>query len=80
MRLPRDVITLPRVDWDEAAIRRWLEPLAGRGVEIAEVFGEALAELVLEWSDGEVREVRTRREEGTSARRRSGGVERLVCV
>jgi predicted Zn-dependent protease len=68
------------VDWDEAAIRRWLEPLAGRGVEIAEVFGETLAEIVLEWSDGEVREVRTRREEGTSARRRAGGVERLVSV
>jgi TldD protein len=68
------------VDWDEAAIRRWLDPMAGRGVEIAEVFGEALAEIVLEWKDGEVREVRSRREEGTSARRRAGGVERLVCV
>jgi TldD protein len=68
------------VDWDEAAIRRWLEPIAGRGVEIAEVFGETLAEIVLEWRNGEVREVRARREEGTSARRRVAGVEHLVCV
>ena len=68
------------MNWDEAAIRRWLEPLGGRGVEIAEVFGEILAEVVVEWTDGEIREVRARREEGTSARRRAGGVERLVCV
>ena len=69
-----------RVDWDEAAIRRWLEPLDGREVDIAEVFGEALSELVLEWNDGVIREVRVRREEGTAARRRAGGVEQLVCV
>ncbi len=68
------------VNWDEASIHRWLEPLAARGGEIAEVFGETLAEIVLEWRDGEVHEVRVRREEGTSARRRAGSTERLVFV
>src|SRR5262245_11123113 len=69
-----------RVNWDEAVIHRWLEPLAGRGGEIAEVFGETFDELVLVWSDGAIREVRIRSEDGTSARRRSGGDERLVFV
>lgn len=68
------------VNWDDASIHRWLEPLAARGGEIAEVFAETLSEVVLEWRDGAVHEVRVRREEGTSARRRAGGVERLVFV
>src|SRR5262249_13529703 len=72
--------TAPRVNWDDAAIQRWLEPLLGKGTEIAEVFGEELAELALDWVDGEIREVRVRREEGVAARRRAGGEERLVFV
>ena len=68
------------MNWDEAAIQRWLAPLAGRGGEIAEVFGETLTELVLEWRDGSLREARVRREEGTSARRRAGGAEQFVFV
>ncbi|HWZ85268.1 MAG TPA: metallopeptidase TldD-related protein, partial [Thermoanaerobaculia bacterium] len=68
------------MNWDEAAIHRWLEPLAGRGGEIAEVFGETLTELALEWRDGTVREARVRREEGTSARRRAAGAEQFVFV
>lgn len=68
------------MNWDDAAIQRWLEPLAGRGGEIAEVFGETLTELALEWRDGAVSEARVRREEGTSARRRSGAAEQFVFV
>ncbi|HEY1435048.1 MAG TPA: metallopeptidase TldD-related protein [Thermoanaerobaculia bacterium] len=68
------------MNWDDAAIQRWLEPLAGRGGEIAEVFGERLTELVLEFRDGIVREARVRREEGTSARRRAAGAEQFVFV
>lgn len=68
------------MNWDDAAIHRWLEPLAGRAGDIAEVFGESLTEVALEWRDGEMREVRVRREDGTAARRRSGGSEELVFV
>lgn len=68
------------MNWDEDAIHRWLEPLAGRGGEIAEVFGETLTELVLEWTDGALGEARVRREEGTSARRRAAGAEQFVFV
>jgi len=68
------------VNWDDAVIQRWLEPLMGRGTEIAEVFGEDLGELALDWVDGEVREVRVRREEGVAARRRAEGEERFVFV
>ncbi len=67
------------MNWDDAAIHRWLEPLAGRG-EIAEVFGETLAELTLDWRDGEIREARVRREEGTGARHLAGGAEQFVFV
>ena len=68
------------VNWDEAGIARWLEPLASREGELAEVFAESLQETVLEWRDGELREVSLRREEGTSARWRNGGQEHLVHV
>jgi TldD protein len=68
------------MNWDDDAIQRWLEPLAGRGTEIVEVFGEELAELALDWVDGEVRSVRVRREEGVGARRRAGAEERFVFV
>jgi TldD protein len=68
------------VNWDDAAVVRWLEPLGGHRGDIAEVFAERLREVVLEWRDGEVRAVRLRREEGTSARWRRGGAEMLVFV
>jgi len=68
------------VDWDETAIRRWLEPLATRRGEIAEVFAERLAELTLDWRDGAIREARVRAEEGVGARRRSDGAEHFVFV
>ena len=68
------------MDWDETAIQRWLEPLATRPGELAEVFGESLWELALDWRDGEPREVRVRMEEGTGARWRFGRDEHLVFV
>ena len=69
-----------RVHWDESAISRWLEPMASRSTELAEVFGESLREVSLSWRDGEIRDFAIRCEEGTSARRRSGPEERLVFV
>lgn len=68
------------VHWDESGISRWLEPLASRADEMAEVFGESLREISLEWRDGEIRDFAVRREEGTSARLRSGRGEHLVYV
>ena len=75
-----DVITLRAVDWDETGIARWLEPLAVRPGEMAEVFGETLSEVAVEWNDGQVRDSSVRREEGTSARWRHGGQEQFVFV
>lgn len=68
------------MDWDETAIQRWLEPLASRPGELAEVFGESLWELTLEWRDGAVREAGLRQEEGTGARWRHAGSEQFVFV
>ena len=56
------------MNWDDDSILRWLEPLGGREGDLAEVFAETLTETCLEWRDGEVREARVRREQGTSAR------------
>ena len=68
------------MDWDETSIQRWLEPLATRPGELAEVFGESLWELALDWRDGETREIRVRQEEGTGARWRFGRDEHFVFV
>jgi predicted Zn-dependent protease len=68
------------VDWDEAVVGRWLEPLAAKAGEIAEVFSEKLDEVQLDWRDGAAAEVRVRREDGTGARFRSNGLERFVFV
>jgi predicted Zn-dependent protease len=76
----QDVITLRSVKWDEAAVERWLEPIAARAGGIAEVFAERLGEVRLDWRDGAASEVRVRREEGTGARYRRGGEERFVFV
>jgi TldD protein len=66
------------VQWDDAAVARWLEPLSSRAGELAEVFGERRREVVLAWSDGRIVDVRVRREEGVSARWRFGRDERLA--
>ena len=68
------------MNWDDDSIHRWLEPLAGREGDLAEVFGETLTETCLEWRDGELREARVRREQGTSARWRRGGSEQFASV
>jgi predicted Zn-dependent protease len=68
------------VHWDEAGISRWLEPLAARPGELAEVFGESLRETSLSWRDGEIRDLAVRRENGVGARWRSGSEERFVFV
>jgi len=79
-----DVITTvhytARVHWDDLAVARWLEPLASRTGELAEVFGERRREVTLAWRDGHVGDVRVRREEGVSARWRFGREERLAFV
>ncbi len=66
--------------WDETAVARWLEPLASRAGEIAEIFGERMREVSLAWRDGQVSEVRVRREEGVGARWRLGRDERFAFV
>jgi len=65
---------------DEASIARWLESFVSRAGDIAEVFAERLHETRVEWRDGQAREVRVRREEGTCARWRTGSREQLVLV
>ena len=66
--------------WDETAVSRWLEPLASRAGEIAEIFGERMREICLAWRDGQVQEVRVRREAGVGARWRLGRDERFAFV
>ena len=68
------------VQWDDATVARWLEPLSTRTGELAEVFGERRREVALGWADGQVVDVRVRREEGVSARWRLGREERLAFV
>jgi TldD protein len=68
------------MNFDDAAVQRWLEPLVGGEGDLVEVFAETLSEIALDWRDGEVRAARIRREEGTSARWRRGGTEQLVFV
>ena len=68
------------MDWDEAIVARWLEPLASRPGDFADVFGERLRELSIEWRDGEAGQTRVRLEEGVGARWRTDGQERLVFV
>lgn len=66
--------------WDETAVSRWLEPLVSRTGELAEVFGERMREVSLDWRDGQVHEVRVRREEGVGARWRFQNEERFAFV
>ena len=73
-------IRLSAVQWDDATVARWLEPLSSRTGELAEVFGERRREVALAWTDGQIADVRVRREEGVSARWRFGREERLAFV
>ena len=68
------------MDWDDAAIAKELEKLAAGTDEIADVFGERLAEITIPWRDGEAGDPRVRREDGVAARRRARGEERFAFV
>jgi len=61
-------------------VTRWLEPLAPRPGEFADVFGERLRELCIDWHDGEPGQARARYEEGVSARWCADASQRLVFV
>src|SRR5687767_627099 len=65
---------------EDAAIARWLEPLASDQGDVAEVFVETRRRTVVDWSDGEPGEARVALEAGVSARLRRAGRERLVFV
>ena len=68
------------MEFDEALVARWLEPLvAGRG-DIAEVFAETRRKTIVEWRDAEPGDARVSIEAGVSARQRRGGRERIAFV
>jgi predicted Zn-dependent protease len=68
------------MDLDAATVARWLEPLAKRPEEIAEVFAERRREITVEWRDGEIREARASLTEGLSARWKGASGQRLAFV
>ncbi len=68
------------MELDTAAVARWLEPLARRPEEIAEVFTELRREITVAWRDGEIREARESLTEGLSARWKGISGQRLVFV
>lgn len=65
---------------DEAAVARWLEPLASDRGDVADVFIETRRRTAVDWRDGEPGEVRVALESGVSARLRREGRERLAFV
>jgi len=68
------------MELDAVAVARWLESLAKRPEEIADVFTERRREVTVAWRDGEIREARESFTEGLSARWRGLSGERLVFV
>src|ERR1700693_299867 len=68
------------MELDPSTVAHWLQPLAKRPEEIAEVFAERRREATIEWHDGEVREARAMVAEGVSARWRGRGGERLAFL
>jgi predicted Zn-dependent protease len=68
------------MDLDAATVARWLEPLAKRPEEIAEVFAERRREITVEWRDGDIREARESLTEGLSARWKGASGQRLAFV
>ena len=65
---------------DDAAVARWLEPLASSPGDVAEVFLETRRRTAVDWLDGEPGDVRVAIEAGVSARFRRAGRERLAFV
>src|SRR5262249_50217055 len=70
----------PGMELDAATISRWLDPLARRPEEIAEVFTERRREVSIDWRDGAASEARTTLPEGVSARWRRGSRQSLAFV
>src|SRR5262245_47170450 len=68
------------MELDAAVIARWLEPLARRPEEIAELFAETRREASIDWVDGQATETRTLVTEGVSARLRRGTRQCLAFV
>ena len=68
------------MELDAAAVTRWLEPLAKRPEEIADVFTERRQEITVGWRDGEIREARESLTEGLSARWKGVSGQRLAFV
>jgi predicted Zn-dependent protease len=68
------------MELDAAAVARWLEPLAKRPEEIAEVFTERRRDITVTWRDGEIREARGSLSEGLSARWKGVSGQRLAFV
>ena len=68
------------MDLDAATVARWLEPLAKRPEEIAEVFAERRREITIDWRDGEIREASESLTEGLSARWKGASGVRLAFV
>ena len=68
------------MELDAAVIARWLEPLARRPEEIAELFAETRREASIDWVDGQPGEVRILVTEGVSARCRRGTRQSLAFV
>lgn len=66
------------MELDDSRIAGWIEPLAKRPGEIADVFVEVRHEASLDISDGRIMEVRTGRIAGASARWAFGGDETLA--
>ncbi len=68
------------MDLDLERVAGWIDSLAKKPGEVAEVFLERRRSVTLEWRDGEVAAARAQREEGVSARWWSEGRESFVYV
>ena len=65
---------------DDAAVLRWLDPVASVRGDVAEVFMETRRRTVLEFRDAQPGEPRVSIEAGVSARLRRSGRERIAFV
>jgi len=68
------------MELDASRIAGWIEPLAKRPGELAEVFVESRREAVLELEDGQITGLRAARISGISARWAHAGAESLAFV
>jgi predicted Zn-dependent protease len=68
------------MDLDVERVGGWIESVVKRPEEVAEIFIERRRSVTLEWRNGEITHLRTREEEGLSARWSGRGQESLVFV